>query len=219
MNKVFGRLGVPYVLLPRFDHQHHMLSIEQASNIHHLVDRVLDTGVPGAFVELGCYTGSSAALISGLLEPPGAQREFHVYDRFDIELQRWTGVIQIPVYGWPAMPFSWTNRSRSSFYMVALAPMHLSANDDLGKCGGSPIHLPRAGAWGGWIAAWPGVCPPLSPVWLPRGEAISVLNHWDIDYLVTVSGSSPSSEKSKLMILSRLPRVAAVRGICAETRG
>ncbi len=95
LNKVFGRLGVPYVLLPRFDHQHHMLSIEQASNIHHLVDRVLDTGVPGAFVELGCYTGSSAALISGLLEPPGAQREFHVYDRFDIELGKQQNIHEV----------------------------------------------------------------------------------------------------------------------------
>ncbi|MBK7287571.1 MAG: hypothetical protein IPI95_10955 [Flavobacteriales bacterium] len=72
-----------------------MLSIEQASNIHHLVDRVLDTGVPGAFVELGCYTGSSAALISGLLEPPGAQREFHVYDRFDIELGKQQNIHEV----------------------------------------------------------------------------------------------------------------------------
>lgn len=85
LNKVFGRSGVPYVLLPRFDHQYHMISIEQASNIHHLVDRILATDVPGAFVELGCYTGSSASLISGLLERPGARREFHVYDHFDIQ--------------------------------------------------------------------------------------------------------------------------------------
>ncbi|MBK7248675.1 MAG: hypothetical protein IPI05_13580 [Flavobacteriales bacterium] len=206
-----------------------MLSIEQASNIHHLVDRVLDTGVPGAFVELGCYTGSSAALISGLLEPPGAQREFHVYDRFDIELGKQQNIhevfkntihaegVPMPIIhvgdflqtvptdlpeviafahldcgtggsaeehaalithclegvyprlaqgavvllmdyhragatldGCNSNPgvrmacdafFLDKPEQIQSFYMMALAPMHLSANDDLGQCVGSPIHL------------------------------------------------------------------------------
>lgn len=86
MNKVTGKLGVPYELRPRFDHRHHMVSLEQASNFEHLINRVIDTEVRGDFVELGSYTGSTATLIADLLQRQHGDRTFHVYDRFDIEL-------------------------------------------------------------------------------------------------------------------------------------
>jgi len=95
LNKVLGRSGFPFVLIPRCDHRLHMMSIEQASNIHHLVDRILATDVPGEFVELGCYGGSSAALISGLIEQQGAHRELHVYDRFDIEFGKQQNIREV----------------------------------------------------------------------------------------------------------------------------
>lgn len=85
-NRAGGKLRFPWELRPRFDHRNHMLSIEQATNFHLLIDRLIDTEVPGAFVELGCYTGSSAAVIGSLLQNAKGGREFHVYDRFDIEI-------------------------------------------------------------------------------------------------------------------------------------
>lgn len=86
LNRISGRLGMSYELLPRFDYRNHMVSLEQASNFQHLIERVLETGVRGEFVELGSYTGSTATLIAGLLQQGEAQRNFHVYDRFDIEM-------------------------------------------------------------------------------------------------------------------------------------
>ncbi len=86
LNSISGRLGLTYELRPRFDYRNHMVSLEQASNFQHLIERVLGTGVRGEFVELGSYTGSTATLIAGLLQQGEGQRKFHVYDRFDIEL-------------------------------------------------------------------------------------------------------------------------------------
>lgn len=86
VNKASGKLHFPLELRPRFDHRNHMLSIEQATNFQLLIERLLETGVPGAFVEIGSYTGSSAAVIGSLMSHGPDRREFHVYDRFDIEL-------------------------------------------------------------------------------------------------------------------------------------
>ncbi len=86
LNKAGRKLRFPLELRPRFDHRNHMLSIEQATNFQLLIERLLDTDVPGAFVELGSYTGSSAAVIGSLIQHAQGGRAFHVYDRFDIEI-------------------------------------------------------------------------------------------------------------------------------------
>ncbi len=44
--------------------------------------RVLDTGLHGAFVELGCYTGTTSLFLQRLLNDRRADNEFHVYDSF-----------------------------------------------------------------------------------------------------------------------------------------
>ncbi len=85
LNKMVGMLRLPFELQPRFDHREDMVSMQQVSNMQHLIERLLDTHVPGAFVELGCYTGSTAAVIASLIQELEPTREFHVYDRFDIE--------------------------------------------------------------------------------------------------------------------------------------
>lgn len=95
INKASGKLRFPLELRPRFDHRNHMLSIEQATNFQLLIERVNDTGVPGAFVELGSYTGSSASVIGSLMHQGQDAREFHVYDRFDIELGAQRGIQQV----------------------------------------------------------------------------------------------------------------------------
>lgn len=86
LNKVASKLNLPFQLSPRFDHRNQMVSMEQAVNFHHLIELVESDGVPGAYVELGCYIGCTAAIISSALQRLDQTREFHVYDRFDIQL-------------------------------------------------------------------------------------------------------------------------------------
>ena len=92
MNKVLRKLGSPVDLRSRFDHQEDMVSLEQIANFELLVVGLLERKVPGAFVELGCYIGSTTAVIASLLKTNEPGRVFHVYDRFDIELGTITGV-------------------------------------------------------------------------------------------------------------------------------
>lgn len=84
LNKVLRRLRAPWALAHRFDHRRDMVSLEQVGNFQLLTHSVLDHGIPGAFVELGSYTGSTMAVFSQLLA--GTDRELHAFDRFDIVL-------------------------------------------------------------------------------------------------------------------------------------
>ncbi len=96
MNKVLGKLRVPYDMKKRFDHRNDMVSMEQIGNFELLINSVLEQGVEGDFVELGCYTGSTAAVFATLLAAHGDhRRKFHVYDRFDIELGSARGIRDI----------------------------------------------------------------------------------------------------------------------------
>jgi O-methyltransferase len=80
------KLRFPLRLAPGFDHHLDMVSLEQASNLNLLLGQVLHTGVPGAIVELGCYTGSTTCIIGHTLAASGEGRPFHVFDRFDVTL-------------------------------------------------------------------------------------------------------------------------------------
>lgn len=54
-------------------------------HVYHLLSRVLASGIPGAIVELGCRVGHTSRLIRRTLDYYGeSQREFHVYDSFDL---------------------------------------------------------------------------------------------------------------------------------------
>ena len=86
VNKVLKKLGSPVDLKVRFDHREDMVSLEQVSNFELQINELLDHGVPGEFVELGCYTGSTTAVFASLLAKEQGERKLHVYDRFDIEL-------------------------------------------------------------------------------------------------------------------------------------
>lgn len=86
LNKIASKLDLPFQLSPRFDYRNQMVSVEQVVNFQHLIERIESDKIPGAFVEMGCYIGCTAAVISSTLQRLGAKREFHVFDRFDIEL-------------------------------------------------------------------------------------------------------------------------------------
>lgn len=92
LNKVLQKLGVPLALKRSFDHREDMLSLEQAANIQLLLSGVLSSGVQGAAVELGCYTGSTSAVMASLLKARGTAMSLHVYDSFAHELGGEQGV-------------------------------------------------------------------------------------------------------------------------------
>lgn len=94
VNKVLTKLGAPVHFGPRFDHREDMVSMEQVSNFTLLIQEVLDGQVPGDFVELGCYTGSTTLLFGQLVTANGSSRTLHAFDRFDIELGSVRGVKQ-----------------------------------------------------------------------------------------------------------------------------
>ncbi len=94
-NKVLGKLRSPFELRRRFDHQEDMVSVEQVGNFEILITMLMEQRVPGDLVELGCYTGGSAAVIAGLVQRLDPTRNFHVFDRFDIELGTQRNIEQV----------------------------------------------------------------------------------------------------------------------------
>jgi len=85
-NKLLAKLRVPFMVVRRPDFRRDLATIEQMANLRLLADQVLTRGVPGAFVELGCYTGAASTVIGHALRAYKDHRPFHVYDRFDIQL-------------------------------------------------------------------------------------------------------------------------------------
>lgn len=63
-----------------------MVSLQQVVNIQHLLTRIIEDGVEGDILELGCHTGSTAAIISSILEAEHTEKHFHAYDRFNFEV-------------------------------------------------------------------------------------------------------------------------------------
>lgn len=59
------------------------IDYEELSVIIREATTILDVGKVGAFVELGCYTGTTALFISRLIRERAAVNQFHVYDSFD----------------------------------------------------------------------------------------------------------------------------------------
>lgn len=92
MNRLLARLRSPLELRLRFDHRSDMVSVEQVANFETLIHTIVEDAVPGAFVELGCYTGQTTAAIATLMAGLDRTRTLHVYDRFDIELAPVHGV-------------------------------------------------------------------------------------------------------------------------------
>lgn len=57
-------------------------SIEQRINLFHLASEVLVHDIQGSFAEIGCYRGSTAALLQKVIDQNAGNRQLHVYDAF-----------------------------------------------------------------------------------------------------------------------------------------
>lgn len=85
INKILRKLRIGWALEPALDTKKDMVSKQQIVNIQHLLSHVLESEIEGDILELGCHTGSTATVISSILEVKGATKMFHAYDRFDFE--------------------------------------------------------------------------------------------------------------------------------------
>ena len=91
-NKVLGKLGFAVEFAPRFDHRNSMVSAAQVANFQHLLTQVIAQGVPGDVVELGCYTGSTTAVITSVARKLDPSRAVHAFDSFGFELGKVRGI-------------------------------------------------------------------------------------------------------------------------------
>jgi O-methyltransferase len=66
---------------------HHIISDQVSRDdigvVWRELEKVLQSDVPGAVVELGCYAGTTSLFIRRLLDHHQSQRAFHVYDSFE----------------------------------------------------------------------------------------------------------------------------------------
>lgn len=80
-NSLLKRLGFTARLVGSAD-TGSMSSVEQRSNIYHLVSQLLVFDVPGDLVEFGSLEGQSAALLRMIADQYDASRRLHVLDAF-----------------------------------------------------------------------------------------------------------------------------------------
>lgn len=72
----------------KYDSKENMLegdwvSLEQATNIYHLLVQTILLKIPGDVVELGCFEGTTSILIQQILDQFKSQKRLHVYDSFE----------------------------------------------------------------------------------------------------------------------------------------
>jgi O-methyltransferase len=58
------------------------VSVDRLVSIYHQLSAVVDFGVPGAVVELGCYRGITSQFMRRILDNLDPQRELHLFDTF-----------------------------------------------------------------------------------------------------------------------------------------
>lgn len=83
MNKVLGRLRVPFRLRPTPDPMRDMTTLEMRINLFHLVEQVCAHEVEGHLAEFGSFTGETAALFGEVAQAHAPDKELHVYDTFE----------------------------------------------------------------------------------------------------------------------------------------
>ena len=76
-NQVVSGLLARYALISE------QVNKEQVAAILTELQKVLEDGIEGSVVELGCYIGTTSLFIRRLLDAVGQDREFHVYDSFE----------------------------------------------------------------------------------------------------------------------------------------
>ncbi|WP_448103829.1 TylF/MycF/NovP-related O-methyltransferase [Pedobacter panaciterrae] len=84
LNKAFRKLKLGLVISP-IDTTIDMNTIEQRINYYHLLNTVIQNGIAGDVVELGCFSGQCALLFGKVIEQNHSDKKLHLYDSFEIK--------------------------------------------------------------------------------------------------------------------------------------
>ena len=79
----------PERFLVAFEDGRCLLTPEKLLNLHNVVETVLEKGIEGDFVELGCFKGGSAAYINNIIQRHDSDAGLWLYDSFS-GLPEWT---------------------------------------------------------------------------------------------------------------------------------
>ncbi|HKR03110.1 MAG TPA: TylF/MycF/NovP-related O-methyltransferase [Bacteroidia bacterium] len=83
VNRFFANLKWNIEIAPKPANDE-MITVEQRINMFHFANEMLVHNIPGDFVELGTYTGNSSLQIQTILENFKSDKQFHVYDAFNL---------------------------------------------------------------------------------------------------------------------------------------
>lgn len=61
----------------------HMMSLDSLSNIYWGLSHLLELGLPGDVVELGCHAGNTSIYLQMIIDHTDPRRTLHVYDSFE----------------------------------------------------------------------------------------------------------------------------------------
>lgn len=82
LNKILNKLKVKVQLSTLLNNGTDMVSTNQRLNFFHLLNRVLQTGVQGEIVELGCFDGQIATMFQHINDQNKAGRKIYLFDNF-----------------------------------------------------------------------------------------------------------------------------------------
>lgn len=84
--RLLNKLRFRARILPDPDPTRQMITPEQRINLWHLAEQVLAYGVPGDFVDVGCFDGRTSAILAALLAQNSSRRTLHLFDSFEHKL-------------------------------------------------------------------------------------------------------------------------------------
>jgi O-methyltransferase len=82
LNKILNRFKIKVHVTTLLNNGTDMVSQYQRLNFFHLLNRVLQTGVQGDIVELGCFDGQIATMFQHINEDNKAGRKLYLFDNF-----------------------------------------------------------------------------------------------------------------------------------------
>ena len=83
-NRLLRAIGSSWTVRRRQTPFSHTTTLEQRINLWHLASQPIAYGVPGDFVELGCFDGRTAVIFARVIEELDPTRRLHLFDHFGV---------------------------------------------------------------------------------------------------------------------------------------
>lgn len=92
VNRVLRALKWGGEVVPSPDPTQQMSTLEQRLNLWHLAEQPIGYGVPGDYVDLGCYDGQQTTLIARAID---GRRTLHAYDSFETSFGLYRDILEV----------------------------------------------------------------------------------------------------------------------------